>query len=145
MSSVRISAQIRMFVADRANHCCEYCKLPNRYFGAFTIDHVIPTSKGGDSNPQNLAFCCSNCNAHKATRQNAIDPFTGDRVNIFNPRQQIWHNEFNWSVDRLTIIGVSAIGRATVVALDMNRETAINLRELLYQFGQHPPLENEKQ
>ena len=61
MSSVRISAQIRMFVADRANHCCEYCKLPNRYFGAFTIDHVIPTSKGRDSNPQNLAFCCSNC------------------------------------------------------------------------------------
>ena len=55
MSSVRISAQIRMFVADRANHCCEYCKLPNRYFGAFTIDHVIPTSKGRDSNPQNLA------------------------------------------------------------------------------------------
>jgi hypothetical protein len=35
--------------------------------------------------------------------------------------------------------GLTATGRATVAALQLNRPGVVNLREALYRIGQHPP------
>lgn len=44
---------------------CAYCeKSLNRYH----IDHVLPLSLGGSSNPSNLALACVSCNLSKATK-----------------------------------------------------------------------------
>ena len=43
---------------------CHYCM--SIYPGkAMTIDHVIPMSKGGDHDLNNLVVCCSSCNSLK--------------------------------------------------------------------------------
>ena len=51
---------------------CEYCnKKMNLSWGTeygFSIDHVIPRSKGGSDIPQNLVFCCAECNFLKNNR-----------------------------------------------------------------------------
>lgn len=60
-------------------------------------------------------------------------------VELFNPRQQQWQEHFCWSEDYTRIIGVTSTGRATVDALHMNRPGLVNMREVLYMVGKHPP------
>lgn len=55
-------------VFDRDNHTCGYCgchlNSKNR-----TIDHVVPTSKGGPKNDyKNVVACCATCNQKKGDR-----------------------------------------------------------------------------
>gem|GEM_PF-4995517 len=38
------------------------------------------------------------------------------------------------------IIGITPIGRATVEELQLNRNGVVNLRKVLYQMGEHPPI-----
>ena len=51
-----------IFIRDLGK--CQYCdkKLSK---GRFTIDHVIPRSKGGQTAWENLVTSCSRCNTHK--------------------------------------------------------------------------------
>lgn len=42
--------------------CC-YCGSP----GATTLDHLLPRYRGGISEPNNLAPCCSRCNQEKGS------------------------------------------------------------------------------
>ena len=60
---------------------------------------------------------------------------------LYHPRRQRWGDHFAWSDDFTRVIGLTATGRATVVLLQLNRETLINLREALVVLGQHPPEE----
>jgi 5-methylcytosine-specific restriction endonuclease McrA len=46
---------------------CYFCKVPIA-FGAMEIDHLTPISRGGSSDYDNLAGCCSQCNKAKANR-----------------------------------------------------------------------------
>ena len=51
-----------LFVRDRGR--CQYCdKRLNK--SRFTIDHVIPKSKGGKTDWNNLVVSCSKCNTKK--------------------------------------------------------------------------------
>jgi hypothetical protein len=43
-------------------------------------------------------------------------------VLLFNPRKDHWETHFGWSNDGRRVKGRTAIGRATVDALDMNAE-----------------------
>lgn len=45
-------------------HCC-YC---GRVGLPLHLDHVIPITKGGPSDPWNLALCCRSCNSSKGDR-----------------------------------------------------------------------------
>jgi hypothetical protein len=58
---------------------------------------------------------------------------------LFHPRRQRWMRHFDWSEDFTVIIGRTATGRATVVALQLNRFELRNLRRLLRPIGAHPP------
>jgi len=100
------------------------------------IDHIDP--KGGD-NLDNLCLSCWNCNSskHKATR--VTDPESGERVALFNPRSQRWGDHFEWVDRAVQVRGLTAIGRATVVRLKMNRPVIVAARQRWAEGGHHPP------
>ncbi|MGK7928126.1 MAG: HNH endonuclease [Spirulina sp.] len=139
MTSERISKATRKEIAKRANYSCEYCQCPEKYIPeSFTIDHIIPRKEGGGNRLDNLAWSCLGCNSHKHTKTTAIDPQTEQNVTLFNPRQQVWTEHFNWSDDLTQIIGKTPCGRATVKTLKLNRVGLVNLRELLRDTNKHP-------
>jgi 5-methylcytosine-specific restriction endonuclease McrA len=51
----------------------------------FHIEHVVPCSRGGADEPDNLAWACPGCNLHKSDRVEVVDPETGAIVPLFNP------------------------------------------------------------
>ncbi len=57
----------RTNILMRDNAECQYCsKKLNRK--RFTVDHVVPRSKGGESSWENLVACCHKCNTHKGDK-----------------------------------------------------------------------------
>lgn len=127
-------------IKARANQCCEYCLCPAAYSAqSFAYEHIRPIAKGGETDLDNLCYACGGCNGHKFTKTEAADPVSKMRVALFNPRKQFWHEHFDWSDDYLHVIGHTPIGRATVLALKMNRQGVINIRTLLLMAGKHPP------
>jgi hypothetical protein len=76
---------------------------------------------------------------HKGNRIAAPDPGTGEVVRIFDPRRQIWRDHFAWNADGDSIHGSTAIGRATVVALRLNRVEVVEARRSWVMAGWHPP------
>lgn len=50
--------------------------------------HIIPLSKGGTYDLDNLALSCQGCNNRKYNLTEAIDPIDGQFVPLYHPRQQ---------------------------------------------------------
>lgn len=116
-------------VAARAHHCCEYCHAPEAMCNhRFPIDHIIPRVFGGSDEPDNLALACHACNSHKYQKQTAFDPRQKKPVRLFNPRRDKWKTHFDWNRNRTRIVGRTAIGRATMAALELNSERQIEAR-----------------
>ncbi|MEM8527383.1 MAG: HNH endonuclease signature motif containing protein [Bacteroidota bacterium] len=135
-----ISSEIKKIIKERAKGCCEYCLAISAFaFHPFAIDHIIPVVKGGNNNSDNLAYICQHCNNSKYDKIEAVDPISKKMVDLFNPRTEDWTEHFTWSEDYQYILGLTAIGRATVSCLKVNRQEAINLRAALYAYGVHPP------
>jgi hypothetical protein len=136
----RISGKLREAVAQRADFCCEYCKRPQLYTGMpHEIDHIVPESKGGKSTSDNLALACRLCNSFKQDAQTGIDPDTGNKEPLFNPRTQIWSEHFQWSEDYTQILGITPTGRATVQRLQLNYPTTVLARIEWRKLGWTPP------
>jgi hypothetical protein len=49
-------------------------------------------------------------------------------TSLFNPRTQAWSDHFQWSQDGAIIVGLTPVGRATVEALRLNNEIAVEVR-----------------
>lgn len=131
---------MRRLVIERADGRREYCRLSQAGQAAtFHIDHVTPVAAGGETTLENLAQACVPCSLRKSARQKLIDEQTGQEVLIFNLRQQGWSEHFHW--DGVTIVGITVTGRATVVALDMNRPVMLAIRTEEIFFHRHPPTE----
>jgi hypothetical protein len=105
------------------------------------IDHIIPESLGGATAEDNLWLACALCNQQKGDRVAAADPVTGERVRLFNPREQRWSEHFAWTPEGDRIVGLTPTGRATVVALGLNRPTLASARLAWAAVGWHPPAE----
>lgn len=133
-----IPASLRRATIARAKDRCEYCGLSQvGQVATFHIDHVIPVAAGGATTLENLALACVSCSLRKGARQEIIDPETGDRVRIFNPRRQDWGEHFCW--DGVRVMGLTVVGRATIAALLLNREVMLNIRGEEEFFDRHPP------
>lgn len=140
MAKKKITQKVREQVKQRAKGYCEYCFYPEAYANQFySIEHIIPLSKNGTDNLDNLAYACQCCNGHKYNKTHAIDAISGKKVAIFHPRKDNWEKHLCWSDDYLRIEGLSATGRVTVELLDLNRDSLIRLRTVLFAFGEHPP------
>lgn len=140
MSEPRPSAELTHAVRDRAFACCEYCRSQARFApDPFSVEHILPKSRGGATELANLALSCQGCNSRKYTAGEAIDPVTGDLVPLFHPRLQTWAEHFAWNDDYTVVLGVTPTGRATVEKLMLNRSGLVNLRRILAAAGAHPP------
>jgi len=110
---------------------------------SFSVEHIVPRSRGGEAVLGNLALACQGCNNHKYTKTEGVDPVTGDIASLYHPRQQQWGEHFAWNGDLTFIIGLTPTGRATVETLCLNRAGLVNLRRILYEMGEHPPADTD--
>ncbi|MFN0120714.1 MAG: HNH endonuclease [Blastocatellia bacterium] len=126
-------------VEKRARHGCEYCQTQWKYTaGRFSIEHVIPRSRGGQNDAENLALACQHCNNHKYNNTEGCDPATMESAPLFNPRTQRWRDHFEWDSDYRFVIGLTPTGRATVQTLQLNRECLLNWRWAARELNIHP-------
>lgn len=140
MPDARITARVRRLVTARACGCCEYCRSQEAYAThAFSVEHIFPQARGGKSLESNLALACQGCNGFKSDKTQAFDPLSKSFVPLFDPRSQQWTDHFTWSRDRQLMIGLTAVGRATIELLRLNRASLINLRSALLVTHAHPP------
>lgn len=140
MPEVRVTPEQRAAVVERARGCCEYCWSQARFATqSFSVEHIIPRSKGGPTTLENLALSCQGCNNHKYNHIDARDPISGQTASLYHPRHHKWRDHFIWNDDYTMMVGITPIGRATVEALQLNREGVINLRRILFASGEHPP------
>lgn len=143
MTGWKVTADVEARVRERARARCEYCHTDERWqYVRFTIDHVRPRAAGGSDGDENLALACFHCNRHKWDHATAEDPETGERVALFDPRGSAWSEHFRWSTDGLRVEGVTPTGRATSIALQMNRGRAVQIREADVVVGRHPPADD---
>lgn len=130
--------ELAQFVRTRARGCCEYCQLPEAVASApFEIDHVWDVQHGGRTVASNLALACFADNHHKGPNLGSIDPKTGKRAWLFNPRRQKWHQHFRW--DGPVLVGRTPAGRTTVAVLQLNAPHRIAQRAALRAEGVFPP------
>jgi len=142
MPEKRITAKQRRTVVERARGCCEYCRSQARFATqSFSVEHIIPRSRGGKTSLDNLALACEGCNSHKHAKVEGYDVVTGKTVPLYHPRRQRWRQHFRWNDDFTLIVGITPTGRATAETLQLNREGLVNLRRVLYTVGEHPPVD----
>jgi hypothetical protein len=126
-------------VRHRANHRCEYCRLPQAAFRRpFHLEHVVAKQHGGTAELDNLALASWFCNLKKGPNLTGIDPDTGQITPLFHPRKDRWEEHFGAEVGRLIprgieIRGLTPTGRATARVLGMNEEMRQMLRYELWR------------
>lgn len=135
-----ISESLRNQIAETDRQRCCYCLTSEANSGIpMTHDHIQPISKGGETSWENVCLACRSCNEFKGNSTESIDPLTGEFLPLFNPRLQRWSDHFIWSFDGTKIEALSAIGRATIIRLQMNNPVIIAARWRWAISGWHPP------
>lgn len=140
MSRKPIPLKVEQRVRAAAGNRCGYCLSPQWLLPwELEIEHIRPFARGGTNEEQNLWLSCRSCNSFKAVQTHTYDPVTTRRIRLFNPRLQKWNRHFTWSSDGTEIIGLTACGRATVIALKLNNIFAVTARREWVSAGWHPP------
>jgi len=116
---------------------CEYCLLAEEHaFSPFEVDHIIAEKHRGQTNAQNLALVCFDCNRFKGSDIASIEAVTGELMPLFNPRTQEWSDHF--VVNGGVIVALTPIGRATEQLLKFNLPERVEIRETLAATGRYP-------
>jgi hypothetical protein len=125
----------RQRVRQRARLRCEYCHFPEKHaaFPPFHLEHIIAKKHSGGDQMSNLALACHHCNFFKGPNLTGIDPRTQKITRLFHPRRHQWSHHFRWA--GATLVGRTAIGRATIAVLAMNDSDAIRDRQALIEEG----------
>lgn len=58
------TAPTRNLIMKRDGYICSYCGAKEQ----LTIDHILPTSKGGQNTWENMTTCCLKCNSKKGDK-----------------------------------------------------------------------------
>jgi HNH endonuclease len=116
-------------VAERAAYRCEYCHAPEVVFNfSFEVEHIVPQARGGSDDNDNLALACHSCNLFKSDFETGRDEEAQVEVALFHPRRDSWEQHFRVNVETAEIHGLTAVGRATVARLQMNRSRHMTAR-----------------
>ena len=135
---IPVGLRERLLSVDR-RRCC-YCLTTTAITGIeMAVDNIWPQSKCGETCIVNNCLASSACNTFKSDLTEALDPVSQKIVPLFNPRSQQWAEHFVWSSDKTQIEGITPTGRATIVALKMNRPIIVFARQRWVQVGWHPP------
>ncbi len=134
--SNKLDAEIRIEAKNR----CGYCLGEQKYILAWLeIEHLYPRARGGKTVKENLWLACTYCNTFKSSQTHSTDPKTKRKVPLFKPRTQIWKRHFEFDSDKAAIIGKTVCGRATVNALKINNDLALDTRKHWVGVGWYPP------
>jgi hypothetical protein len=135
-----VSAKLNHEVRRDARNRCGYCLAHQRHVLVWlALEHIHPRAKGGRTIRENLWLACPYCNTFKGSQTHSTDPITKRKVLLFNPRAQSWKRHFKFGEDQATILGKTACGRATVEALNLNFEMALDTRKEWVSVGWYPP------
>lgn len=137
--AVYLSTKLRLRLEEVDDHHCAYCRTLQLYCGhPMVVEHIWPKNKGGITTFENLCYACYRCNLFKGSQTHRIDPQSGELTPLFHPRQHEWHQHFVFDPSGLQIVGLTAIGRATVVALNMNNDVLVDARRNWVRLGWSP-------
>lgn len=133
----RASAELRRIVTNRANNCCEYCRLSQEdYAYIFHIEHIRAEKHGGETVHENLCLSCPICNTYKGSDLGSIDEETSLLTPLFNPRIQNWSDHFQLIDSQIEPL--TPEGRVTVFLLRLNSAERLVERELLIRLNRYP-------
>jgi hypothetical protein len=138
--STYLAAELRQQLLEADDQRCAYCQTtqPNSGY-PMIVDHIVPRSKGGNTEFDNLCFACHRCNEFKGATTALEDPLSGEMTPLFHPRRQAWPEHFTWDATGIRIVGLTVVGRVTVIALNMNNEVILDARRHWVSVGWHPP------
>ena len=57
--------ELREYMLEKWHRRCGYCGAQNT---RLEVDHIVPRSKGGSNDPDNLQVLCARCNRGKSNR-----------------------------------------------------------------------------
>lgn len=135
-----LSKELRRLIRADAGYYCGYCQCAEHLLAMpLEVEHIIPESSGGETVRHNLWLACHRCNQFKSVRYQFLDQATDVIVPLFNPRTQLWSEHFRWHPSGTKISGLTACGRATVNALQLNNDYAVETRRYWVIAGWHPP------
>lgn len=138
--STYLPVPLRRQLEEADDHACVYCQTTQANSGQLmTVEHIQPESKGGKTEFTNLCFACRQCNEYKGSVTELEDPLTRKLTPLFHPRRQIWAEHFAWDVSSTRLMGLTAVGRVTIIALKMNQPVIIESRRRWVSAGWHPP------
>lgn len=137
--SAYLSQNLRRRLAQADNRHCAYCHTKEANTGQpMTVDHILPRAQGGQTVFANLCFACRLCNEFKGSQTSVLDPLSGTVTPLFHPRRESWAEHFAWDETGATLLGLTATGRATIVALQMNHPVIVAARRRWVGVGWHP-------
>ncbi len=150
-------ARVRLYVSQRAAEACEYCLMPTE--ARFEVDHIVPKARWTDyqansyaalrtrqrvtaatyDHISNFAWACFFCNRYKSGR-----PRPRGSTRLYDPRGDTWTRHFAFSRTKgyVVIVGLTAIGRETVRALNFHgggEEGALAERATMIGRDLYPP------
>jgi hypothetical protein len=126
-------------VRQRARGCCEYCGLSEELSSTpFEIDHIVAEQHGGKAVLANLALACFADNHHKGPNLGGIDPKTGKKCWLYNPRRHKWTKHFRW--DGPVLVGRTVVGRTTIAVLAINLPHRVLQRAALMEECRSPKI-----
>lgn len=137
---VHIPLRVRDAVRQRANGQCEYCQAQELIGVLLVVDHILPLSLGGETEAENLCLACFHCNSYKSSFRTGLDLETQLEASLLNPRLDSWTDHLLWVAEGLELVGLTPIGRATIVRLQMNRPAIVRARRAWIRAGIHPPI-----
>jgi hypothetical protein len=108
-----------------------------------SIEHILPVALGSATTRDNLWLPCRPCNELKGAQGEASDPETDEVVPLFDPRTQLWAEPFARSEEGTQMLGLPPVGRATIVALQLDRPMLVSARRRWVLVGWHPPREED--
>ncbi len=134
-----ISDEIREIDAARANYLCEYCLIhENDTFLKCQVDHIISLKHSGETELDNLAYACANCNRNKGSDIGSILQPAKEFLRFFNPRTDVWAEHFEF--EETIIQPLTGIAKVTAQILAFNHIDRIIERQTLIELGRHPSL-----
>jgi hypothetical protein len=138
--STYLAVELRQQLLEADDQRCAYCQTTQANSGhPMVVDHVVPSRKGGKPEFDNLCFACHRCNEFKGATTVLEDPLSGEMTPLFHPRRQTWGEHFTWDATGIRLVGLTAVGRVTVIALNINNEVILDARRNWASVGWHPP------
>jgi hypothetical protein len=110
--------------------------LPDKHSALpYEVDHIRAKKHRGRTTLDNTCWACAYCNSAKGPDAASFDPESDQLVRLFNPRTDKWAEHFVW--DGPMLIGRTAIARATIALLGINREERFAHRQMLMAAGEN--------